>query len=515
MSMYSRSARMFRLLCVMGVAMLLQACGGTMPESEAPALLVDGTDGPWTLSPKVIEGGPNPAPTSVQLTNTGDCEVDYSVTVMTVSGLRWLSVSPNTGTVAVGASATLSVAIDVVGPPLVPAGTHTGTITVEAVCTATGVPAIGSPAVISVNLIVEPLSSGISVDSTRIEQDPVTLSHVWTQVQPPGTPTARAAPTAVWTGYQVVVWGGVDATGATLDTGGRFTPSVNQWASVSTGNAPDARSLHTAVWTGSAMIVWGGTPAPTGASLYDTGGMYDPKANAWSDLPSSSTTPTARRYHAAVWTGSVMLVWGGETAVGVTNTGAAYDPVGATWSAMSTENAPAARLGCAYVWTGQYLFVWGGQDDASAAMASGGLYDPSRDEWYTVDEMNSPAAGGGRYAVWTGREIILWGGYSPADGGIYDPVANQWSPLSTVNAPQNAKNSVVWTGSQMLVWGAEPTDEAGGVYSPSTGQWTSMALEGSPGDRGTHVAVWTGRKLFIWGGRTSMLDHPTAVSLYE
>ena len=30
------------------------------------------------------------------------------------------------------------------------------------------------------------------------------------------------------------------------------------WAATSTSNAPDGRSAHTAVWTGSEMIVWGG-----------------------------------------------------------------------------------------------------------------------------------------------------------------------------------------------------------------------------------------------------------------
>ena len=30
------------------------------------------------------------------------------------------------------------------------------------------------------------------------------------------------------------------------------------WTAASTANAPDGRDLHTAVWTGSEMIVWGG-----------------------------------------------------------------------------------------------------------------------------------------------------------------------------------------------------------------------------------------------------------------
>ena len=43
-----------------------------------------------------------------------------------------------------------------------------------------------------------------------------------------------------------------------LNTGGRYNPSTDSWTATSTTNAPDGRYGHTAVWTGSEMIVWGG-----------------------------------------------------------------------------------------------------------------------------------------------------------------------------------------------------------------------------------------------------------------
>ena len=46
---------------------------------------------------------------------------------------------------------------------------------------------------------------------------------------------------------------------ALSNTGGRYNPSTDSWTATSTTNAPDARCLHTAVWTGSEMIVWGGS----------------------------------------------------------------------------------------------------------------------------------------------------------------------------------------------------------------------------------------------------------------
>jgi len=53
-----------------------------------------------------------------------------------------------------------------------------------------------------------------------------------------------------------------------LNTGGRYNPGTDSWTTTSTTNAPTARADHTAVWTGSEMIVWGGAPAT------NTGGRY-------------------------------------------------------------------------------------------------------------------------------------------------------------------------------------------------------------------------------------------------
>ena len=73
----------------------------------------------------------------------------------------------------------------------------------------------------------------------------------------PMRPLADNVHTAVWTGSEMIVWGGYDG-GNVLNTGGRYNPSTDSWTATSTTNAPAARTDHTAVWTGSEMIVWGG-----------------------------------------------------------------------------------------------------------------------------------------------------------------------------------------------------------------------------------------------------------------
>ncbi|MBI3655132.1 MAG: hypothetical protein HY232_01775 [Acidobacteria bacterium] len=80
---------------------------------------------------------------------------------------------------------------------------------------------------------------------------------------------------------------------------------------------PQERSNHTAVWTGTEMIVWGGEDFP---SHLNTGGRYDPATDTWAPT-SLSGVPNARQQHTAVWTGTEMIVWGGYSR---TNTGGRY-----------------------------------------------------------------------------------------------------------------------------------------------------------------------------------------------
>ena len=113
------------------------------------------------------------------------------------------------------------------------------------------------------------------------------------------------------------------------------------WTPTTLINAPVARWAHTAVWTGSEMIVWGGG-MDTGV-YFNTGGRYNPSTDSWT-ATSTTNAPAARRGHTAVWTGSEMIVWGGVIAAPtIFNTGGRYNPISDTWTATSTTNAPDAR----------------------------------------------------------------------------------------------------------------------------------------------------------------------------
>jgi hypothetical protein len=110
------------------------------------------------------------------------------------------------------------------------------------------------------------------IASSPIEDPAAGCVDNWTATSTTGAPNARALQTAVWTGTEMIVWGGTDDFNLFND-GGKYNPSTNSWVATATNNAPEARYYHTAVWTGSEMIVWGGY---NNGNPGNSGGRYIP-----------------------------------------------------------------------------------------------------------------------------------------------------------------------------------------------------------------------------------------------
>jgi N-acetylneuraminic acid mutarotase len=214
------------------------------------------------------------------------------------------------------------------------------------------------------------------------------IQDTWTPTNLTGAPDGRVSHTAVWTGSEMIVWGGDDGNFFQINTGGRYNPSTDSWTATSTTNAPEARVYHTAVWTGSEMIIWGGENFSV-ITFYNTGGKYNPVTDSWT-ATSTTDAPEGRDFHTAVWTGSEMIVWGGFAGGPFFNTGGRYNPNTNSWTATSTANAPTPRNGHTAVWTGSEMIVWGGEDDNLVELNTGGRYDSSTDSWTATSTANAP-----------------------------------------------------------------------------------------------------------------------------
>ena len=340
----------------------------------------------------------------------------------------------------------------------------------------------------------------------------------WEETSLGGLPEARAGHTAVWTGTEMIVWGGASALEPSLSTGGRYDPATDTWRPTSRLGALAARTGHVAVWTGSEMIVWGGGTSFGEQIEYPTGGRYDPAADSWAPM-AAPPPPFLLTNATSVWTGRQMIVWGRD-ALSYDNEskGGRYDPEADAWTPVSPTGAPSGRKDYSMVWAGQEMIVWGGYeygDLGGRVVADGGRYDPETDAWSPIAVDGAPAARCRHTAVWTGSTMMVWGGHpwfsAPMldSGGLYDPLTDRWVPTMTENAPLGRYgHTAVWTGGRVVVWGgssdqASPATQAsGGRYDPKKDAWEPTSAAGAPAARYDHTAVWTGSRMIVWGGRS-------------
>jgi N-acetylneuraminic acid mutarotase len=152
------------------------------------------------------------------------------------------------------------------------------------------------------------------------------VTRTWRKLPP--MPGPRYGATAVWDGIEVLFLGGM-LPGANVPsaTAVAYNPATNRWRSLPAMEF--GRSQFAAVRTGRHVLVWGGMTGTFGAQVIPPhGSAYNPVTNQWSVLPQAPLR--GRANPTAVWTGSTMIVWGGQIPGALNNTpltdGAAYTP---------------------------------------------------------------------------------------------------------------------------------------------------------------------------------------------
>ena len=168
--------------------------------------------------------------------------------------------------------------------------------------------------------------------------DPATNS--WRSIAPAPVP-ARTGSTGVWTGSRLIVWGGYGSDGpmgagnqGPLGKGASYDPATNTWAALP-ASPLKARGGQQMVWTGREVLVWGGQVAPSEAdpdplAVYPRdGAAYDPAARTWRRMPTAPPSPPSLlTAFSVVWTGDVALFVGGadRNNQGVGPLGLSYAP---------------------------------------------------------------------------------------------------------------------------------------------------------------------------------------------
>jgi hypothetical protein len=335
---------------------------------------------------------------------------------------------------------------------------------------------------------------------------------------PPVGLVARWRAASVAMGKSVFIWGGSDSSGLVLDSGAIYSVTTDTWQPVAKdAYTPTARVLATAVWTGKVVIVFGGSDA-VGATPYKDGAVYDPLQNAWFAIPTASK---ARSSALGYWDGTRALFFGGIGAGGAAVSGAdRFDLT--TWSAASVVNDPGADLDPASGWDGATLYLQGG---TAAGMRTDKVssYTSNTDTWANLSK--SLSARSNAFGVWDGARFVVWGGTDNMglrNDGKYQ-AGTVWTALNATGAPsarmavprragwsfQTSPGVVAFLGGQTSTYGQGTFTTSGATYAVVNANWGTVAAWPSGEMHDYGVAVWTGDEFVLWGGRTGMPLAPT------
>jgi hypothetical protein len=318
---------------------------------------------------------------------------------------------------------------------------------------------------------------------------------------PPDPVVDRFATAAkAWTGQELLVWGGMDRDRRIHADGAAFDPATGRWRPLPL--APQAQQLDRlggdAVWTGRELLVWGGL-APEdgsragGAMRPGDGLAYDPAGRAWRRL---EAPPRSLRASAgpALWTGRELLVVDADAdrqLAGGGLAGAAYDPAADHWRPLpaSPRLGDGQLLGRTVLWAGTRLLVWtfwtrpGGPARTSPDPDGVALwaYDPAANHWAELPAPSGPVRSSlVRSALaWTGQEVLAVQNTTeippdpPLFAGRYDPDGDRWTPIAAPpgRVPFGDVSALAWTGAALLA-------DGDAAWDPAADRWWSLPAPG-------------------------------------
>ena len=334
----------------------------------------------------------------------------------------------------------------------------------------------------------------------------------------------RHGASAVWTGREMVVWGGAWRAGNAsiwLDDGAAYDPANDRWRRLAVSPLPP-RSDAVIAWTGTEILIWGGQKEGSldrFGDEFDDGALYDPARDTWKAI---ATWPLAPRFGArAVWTGGRLVVWGGASAEAGQDPppladGAAYDPAANRWTKMAAPPLAGriAPLGAAR--GGAALLSWGlgpVAGDKRMPAADSAVYDPARNRWSPAAAVPAPPKqtwcldAPGCVGTDTGSRVVFAG-----QGLAWDPSADRWSTIASgpFADPFLEGKAWAWTGTRVMLWGGGTTrgpvdappatvTPGGAAYDPAADRWEALPAA-SLTARARAAGVWTGREFIVWGG---------------
>ena len=277
----------------------------------------------------------------------------------------------------------------------------------------------------------------------------------WSRLSPPAGPRYSPGYRAVWTGKEMLAFGGFHSVA--------FNPTTGRWREL-------RRPLRDGiiVWTGVEAVGWGGGCC---GDAFSDGAAYNPATGRYRKLARSPLAPSQRPMGA--WTGRELIVFvsgfdpDGRPYPARLARAAAYNPATNTWRRLPPFPRAGLRFAGTAVWDGHDVLVVAAGTNARSTRA----YDPAANRWRRLRSL--PAGRIGATAVWTGERVLLWGGENrnastdPRNGFAYDPRTDRWSSIPRTPLSRRSGSVVAWTERSLIVWGGVTPAPVGSRSAPT------------------------------------------------
>lgn len=322
---------------------------------------------------------------------------------------------------------------------------------------------------------------------------------------------------------KVLVAGGIDGTSTVLATAELYDPRTGGWAP--TGNMKKARAYYTAtLLPDGRVLVAGGCTNNNCSAATKTAEIYDPPTGTWRAVGKMSSlryffratplqngnvlaeggcnqgncttvtataelfnprthqwTPTgsmhtARDYHTATLLASGdVLVTGGYTIQGASNSVEMYDAISGTWSTMTGMIYGRALHSATALPDGKVIVGGGNVGYLPSDLTE--LYDPVANTWSLGGNLNTKRAQHSAILLRSGQAMVA-GGYSftrphyfnLASCELYDPTTNSWGFTGDMTAARDSFPLVLLSNGQVLGAGGLSANSAivstADIYTP-------------------------------------------------
>ena len=292
--------------------------------------------------------------------------------------------------------------------------------------------------------------------STGLSYDPA--ADEWAPL--PEAPISHNGASAVWTGTEVIFWGTHPAgagPGDAAPAGAAYNPKERTWRVLPEAPISD-RTDHQAVWTGDEMVVWGGLDTnsrPIESVMHaSSAAAFDPVTNVWRKL----------RDVAPPWSGD------GDPALTFTHEGdvflyrhgriASLDAGDDRWvpfgdpepqaegrsEATCPQQPYSVRSTMGALSDGE-LFIWAER----CGRYTGHAISTESAEWRPLAD--APLQGPAPTMTAGGRS--LYAAADPGDAKVhvfrYDTAADDWEELEPIGIDIALSPALMWTGKELLV----------------------------------------------------------------